>query len=160
MKGICALLAVLAVRGVAAEWSPAPGVVSGEIKAQQKPDYSYVLYLPKAFNSQRAWPVMFVMSPGGGSKGTLSRYVAGAELNGWILACSVQSKNGNELSGEAVNAMVTDVCTRLPVDRARLYASGFSGGARMAFWFGSQKPARYPLAGVLACGAGAHPEII
>ncbi|MFC1498160.1 SHD1 domain-containing protein [Verrucomicrobiota bacterium] len=130
------------------------GAVSEEIKTSDKSDWSYYLYLPKSFRSDRKWPVLFTMSPGGGNAKTLGRYISGAEFNNWIMAVSVQSKNNFNQSGEAIQAMVEDVIKRLPIDEKRMYSTGMSGGARMAFWLAEQTNSK-PLAGVLACGAGA-----
>lgn len=133
-----------------------PGKTSDEIKVPGT-QWSYFVYVPKAYAADRKWPVMFIMSPGGGDAGMLQRYVDGAEMNNWILAGSVQSKNEFDQSEVAVKAMVTDVCKKLPVDMRRLYASGFSGGARMSFWLAEDMKAK-AFAGVLACAAGGHSE--
>ncbi len=135
------------------------GKVTDEIKCGNRERWSYHLYLPSFFNPTREWPVLFVMSPGGGSPGTLNRYVNGAEKNGWMLAVSRQSKNGFDKSEEAVLAMIEDVRAKHPVDEDRMYSSGFSGGARMAFVVAKQLK-REPLAGVLACGAGGNPASV
>lgn len=132
------------------------GKVSAEIKCANRERWSYHLYLPSFFNPAREWPVLFVMSPGGGSPGTLNRYLKGAEKNGWILAVSRQSKNGFDESKEAVLAMVEDVRAKHPIAEDRMYSSGFSGGARIAFVVAKELK-REPLAGVLACGAGGKP---
>jgi len=134
-----------------------PGKTSAEIKVAGSSQWSYFVYVPKSYTADRKWPVMFIMSPGGGDAGTLDRYLAGAELNGWILAGSVQSRNDFKPSEEAVKAMVADVCKHMPVDTKRMYASGFSGGARMAFWLSEEMKAK-GFAGVLPCGAGGHPD--
>jgi hypothetical protein len=130
------------------------GKITAEIKTEKATQWSYRLYLPKSFHMEREWPVLFVMSPGGGSADVLQRYIEGAEFNGWILALSVQSRNGFDGSEEAILAMVEDVTGKMPVDERRMYSSGFSGGARMAFWLAG-KLHRKRFAGVLACGAGA-----
>lgn len=116
--------------------------------------YSYFLYFPAGYDAQRAhpWPVMFLMDPGGGSQGTMDLYTEGADRNGFVLAVSVQSKNGNPESEKAVLAMVGDVLAKQPVDPARGYASGFSGGARMAFWLSGER--KRNIIGLLPCGAG------
>lgn len=130
------------------------GKISPAIQCKDASKWSYHLYLPSSFNLSREWPVMFVMSPGGGKSKTLQRYIAGAEKNAWILALSVQSKNGFEESTPAMLAMVDDVMKEHPIDAKRLYASGFSGGGRMAFILAEQYKDR-EFAGVLPCGAGA-----
>ena len=133
------------------------GVKSEEISCGNNPKWSYFVYLPKAYSPDRKWPVLFIMSPVGGNAATMDRYIPGAEMNQWILAVSVQSKNGDDVTEEPITAMVEDVCTRLPADTKRLYASGMSGGARMAFWLSEQMKSK-GFAGVLACGAGGTPE--
>jgi len=135
----------------AAPWPP--GEITDAIKTKKDPRWSYHLYLPTSFHMNRQWPVMFIMSFGGGTKETLERYVKGAEFNGWILATSVQSTNSFEHSTEAIMAMVEDVRARLPVDDKRLYSSGCSGGARRAFHL-AERPEKPHLAGVLPCAAG------
>ena len=109
------------------------------------------LYLPKSLQKGKKHPVLFIMSPGGGGVNTVKRYIDGAERNRWILAVSKESKNGNNNSGAAILAMVKFTKGKLPVDEKRMYATGFSGGARMAHWL-AQKEKK--LAGVIACGAG------
>jgi dienelactone hydrolase len=128
------------------------GRVSPEIKCAKESQWSYRLYLPPGFNLSRKWPVMFVMSPGGGGADVLNRYLPGANKNGWVLALSVQSKNHFDQSDVAVSAMVDDVLAQHPIDMKRLYSSGFSGGARMAFNLAQQYKKKF--AGILPCGAG------
>jgi len=145
----------LQARNVELPWPS--GEITEEIKTERDPQWSYHVYLPKSFHMNKKWPVMFVMGPGGGSKGKLRRYVKGAEENNWILAMSIQSRNGFEGSRKAMIAMVDDVSNRLPADSRRFYSSGFSGGARMAFVVAEHlKKKRF--AGVLACGAGGRPD--
>ncbi len=133
------------------DWKP--GEASAEITCRADPEWSYVLYLPKAFDLGRKWPVLYIMMPTGGHADQLNRYIQGAELCGWCLAISVQSQNGFDKSEEAVLAMVDDVQERLPIDVRRRYGSGDSGGARMTFWLagGLKKP---PFAGIIPVIAG------
>jgi pimeloyl-ACP methyl ester carboxylesterase len=115
-------------------------------------DYGYFLYLPKSLRAGAKHPVLFLMGPGGGSKGTAKRYITGAERNRWIIATSKQSKNGFDGSKDAIDSMVKHVTSTLPIDEKRMYTTGFSGGSRMAF---VTAQAHGDIAGVLACGAGA-----
>lgn len=130
-----------------------PGGKGSEIKCLDEPEWSYWLYLPPAYHTGRKWPIMYIMSPIGGQQGAIRRYGEGADLNGFILAISVQSRNGFSKSYEAVTAMVKDTIRRLAVDEHRLYASGMSGGARVAFWL-ADSWAGEDFAGILPCGAG------
>ena len=130
-----------------------PGEISEEIKCKRKSEWSYYLYLPKRFDKTRDWPVLFVMDPGGGRAKTLARYEAGAERCGMVLAVSKQCRNSFEQASEAMLSMVNDVRDRLPVSKNLTFASGHSGGARMAFSLAAEEGRN--CAGVLACAAGA-----
>jgi dienelactone hydrolase len=113
--------------------------------------FHYFLYLPNSLRQGEKHPVVFVMSPGGGNAGTIGSYRPGAERNGWIIAVSNESKNGFDGSEAAIDAMMAEVRKTLPIDEKRMYVSGFSGGARMAYLVsGSHKE----IAGVIPCGAG------
>jgi hypothetical protein len=135
------------VKGIAAE----PGVVSGKIACEADSKWSYFLYLPKAFHSGRKWPVCFVMDPGGGSPGTLGRYIPAADDLGIILAVSTESKNKFIDSTVAMMAMGKDVYQRLPLIEGAAISSGMSGGSRMAYLMAEKDE---NVAGVLACGSG------
>ena len=115
--------------------------------------FSYFLYLPKSLKKGKTYPVVYLMNPGGGGAGTANRYIPGAERNGWIIATSKQSKNGENKSQPAVLAMMSHVEKTLPIDKKRIYVSGFSGGSRMAFWATQKKKG---IAGIIACGAGGN----
>jgi hypothetical protein len=141
------------------ELSCAPGTLSTPIQAFGTSLWSYCLYLPPTFTTQRRWPVVFIMSPVGGGQWTLERYRPGAEECQWILAVSVESRNYFVYSTEAVEAMIADVRARLPIDPERVYVSGFSGGARMALRMAEERRP-LPYAGVIACGAGRYPHTI
>jgi len=138
--------------GEAADDLPYPlGETTEEISCGD--DFSYFLYLPKSLRRGAKHPVIFVMSPGGGSKGTAKRYIGGAERNRWIIATSKQSKNGFNGSQGAVDSMIKHVVSTLPIDGKRIYTTGFSGGSRMAF---ATAQIHDDIAGVLACGAGGN----
>jgi len=134
-----------------------PGAASNEIACQGEAKWSYFLYLPKSFNTGRSWPVMFIMSSGGGSQDVLTRYIPGADSFGIILAVSTQSRNDFVGSEAAINAMVKDVYARVPVLKTLSFCSGFSGGSREAYSLAEREK---NIVGILACGSGAgvYPE--
>ena len=129
---------------------PERGSISEEISCENRTSWSYYLYLPETYTTKRKWPVMYVMDPGGGSSGSLKRYVEGGRRNQFVLAMSKQSRNYFDKSSDAVNAMVKDVEKRVSIDGKRRYASGNSGGARMAYWLAG----KHTCAGLLPCSAG------
>jgi len=135
--------------------APVPGQKSAIITCQKQAMYSYIMYFPKSYDPARAhkWPVMFVLSPSGGSARTLDMYIDGAEQNNFVLAVSIQSKNGNKEATTAGLAMIDDVLASYPaLDPLRCYTTGFSGGCRESFELSGQR--KKNVIGILACGAG------
>lgn len=118
----------------------------------------YFLYLPKSLKKGRKAPLLFFTCSGGGDAGRLNPMIEGAELCGWIIAISQESKNGMEREVSVVHSKncVDHIKETLPVDEERVYFSGNSGGAREAY-FNSSK---IKSAGVLGLIAGAKPDEI
>ncbi|MDX6270454.1 MAG: hypothetical protein QOD28_1677 [Acidobacteriota bacterium] len=119
---------------------------------------SYALYLPSAYTPAKRWPILYCLDPLARGEVPVARFQEAAERYGWIVAGSHNSRNGAvQPSLDAVVAMWRDTHTRLSVDERRVYAAGFSGGARMAVRFGHL--CRSCLAGVIVCGAGFPADI-
>jgi dienelactone hydrolase len=114
---------------------------------------SYALYLPSTYTTAKRWPVIYFFDPGGRGRRPLELYKDIAETYGFILAGSNNSRNFSNQQGKAVNAVWQDTHTRLGIDEHRSYASGFSGGARVAGAMALSGPAGQ-VAGVIAHGAG------
>jgi dienelactone hydrolase len=114
---------------------------------------SYALYLPSTYTAAKRWPVIYFFDPGGHGRRPLELYKDIAEVYGFILAGSNNSRNFSSDQGKAVNAVWQDTHARLGIDQHRSYASGFSGGARVAGAMALSGPAGQ-IAGVIAHGAG------
>jgi len=114
---------------------------------------SYALYLPSTYTRDRAWPILFAFDPGGQGARPVKLAAGPAERFGWIVAGSNNSRNGPmpEIQA-AVAAIVQDTGARFAIDARRVYATGFSGGARVAA--GLAMGCRGCVAGVFAQGAG------
>ena len=150
---IAAVASVALFAGVSRAQEFPKGAPVDRVVCLQDAGQSYALYLPSSFDPARTWPVLFLFDPG--ARGTLAvaAFREAAETYGWILIGSNNSRNGprrdNALAAQAVWA---DALMRLPLDARRVYASGFSGGARAASAF-PQYVGR-AIAGVIGCGAG------
>lgn len=112
------------------------GEVVGPIAANG--ESNYFLYIPKTLKDGRKAPLMFRTDATGGNKGALQKYAAAAELNGWIIAISVESKNGTEADRAQRNFNHSKDCVEhlystLPIDKERTYYTGGSGGGASAF---------------------------
>ncbi len=146
------LLFVLGLPGALRQTSALlPGRILPAVVCAADASESYALYLPSGYTAARPWPVILAFDPGGRGTNPVGRYRAAAELYGYIVAGSNNSRNGSADTSHAVSAMWTDVTARVRVDPARVYTAGMSGGARvaMAVALGSSK-----IAGVVASSAG------
>ena len=110
----------------------------------------YFLYIPKSLRKGRLAPLMHVNDAGGGNANSVKGFIEGAEICGWVLAASVESKNGNSTDKNFgfAKANVTHITGSLPVDPERIYFTGGSGGGAMSFFNAAKLP-----------GAGSMPQI-
>lgn len=114
---------------------------------------AYALYIPSAYDPARSWPVLYVFDPGGRGREAVARFQDAAEARGVLVACSLNSRNGPwPPIFTAMAAVWEDTHGRFRIDDHRIFAAGFSGGARAASVL--PKMIGAPAAGIIACGAG------
>jgi len=129
------------------------GQISDPVLCLHENGQSYALYLPTAYQPERRWPVIYCFDPGGHGAVPVALFREGAEKFGYILIGSNNSKNGPwEIILQAARAIWRDSHSRLAIDDQRIYAAGFSGGARAACGLGKMLSVK--LSGVIACGGG------
>src|SRR5258708_21054835 len=129
-----------------------PGVVIPKVEVISDAKQSYALYLPSKYTREKRWPIVYVFDPLARGQLALEQFRQAAELYGYIVAASNNSRNGPwppEL--EAANAVFRDTQERLSVDTARIYFAGFSGGARVSSQLAQLCKCA---AGVILSGAG------
>lgn len=132
---------------------PQAGRINERVVCKNNPDQSYALYLPSSYSPTRAWPLVAAFDPGARGNAPVEHFREAAELYGYIVCGSNNSRNGPlPPSAEAARAMLGDVAGRFSIDQKQVYLTGFSGGARaataIAIWLTGQ------VAGVIGCGAG------
>ncbi len=134
------------------------GQVVERIAAINDSSQTYALYLPSNYTPDRKWPVLYAFDPSARGRVPVERFKNAAEKYGWIVLGSNNSRNGPwSLAVNAWKAMVTDTHQRFAIDDERLYATGFSGGARAAVRVGIGCKC---LAGVIANGAGFPSDLV
>ncbi len=125
---------------------------SGMLYPPQQGEYNYKVYLPTNYSPdhETGYPVLFIMSPGGGA--SPSSYTAGLNSRGWIGIGLIEAKNGpwSPIIGNFLAAH-DDAVQRFKIKADEKYATGFSGGARGSSVFAQIRPG---FRGVLLCGAG------
>jgi dienelactone hydrolase len=154
---LAALPALLAASARAADELPRGTIVEG-VKVASAPGQTYALYLPAGYTPDRKWPILYAFDPGGRGKRPVGQFRAAAEKYGYVVAGSNDSRNGLMAAPlkQIINALWKDTHERLSIDDARVYAAGFSGGARVAN--GLAVACGGCVAGVISSGAGFPPE--
>ncbi|TDW96722.1 hypothetical protein [Dinghuibacter silviterrae] len=111
---------------------------------------SYALYVPVR---DGRLPVVYLFDSHGKGVFPISKYKALADTFGFILVGSNNSKNGNDYdqSDRIWGTLTQDTRDRLPIDSNRVYACGFSGGAKVASYLSIMHPG---IKGVILNGAG------
>ncbi len=119
---------------------------------------TYALYLPSNYTPERRWPTLYCFDPLARGAVPVKLFSEAAERFGWVVVGSNNSRNGSVRdSVNAAQIMFTDTQARLAVDGRRIYAAGFSGGARQSILV--DQLCRHCLAGVIASGAGYPPNV-
>lgn len=126
--------------------------VTAQLSCKLDVTNTYEIYLPTTLIDTAVYPVVVFFSPQGDGKVPVEKYKAIAEEWEFILVGSNYTKNGMDanLAMNGGNNLINDVVSRFNVDPARLYLSGFSGGARIAGGLALQ---RMDVTGVICCSA-------
>ncbi|HEU4510300.1 MAG TPA: hypothetical protein VFR78_18845 [Pyrinomonadaceae bacterium] len=128
------------------------GQIVERVESLNDSSQTYALYLPSNYAPDRKWPVLYAFDPGARGRVPVERFKEAAEKYGWIVLGSNNSRNGPwNVVVNAWNAMLKNSHQRFAIDDARMYATGFSGGARAAVRIAIGCKC---LAGVIATGAG------
>jgi len=137
--------------------APAPenfptGIVIDKVSCKTDTSQSYALYLPKAYDTKKLYPVIYAFDPHKTGKLPVANYAELAEKYGYIIVGSNNSENGIawEQSLAIVNTLFSDTRARLAINTNRIYLLGFSGGARVANAITMMNGS---INGVICCGA-------
>lgn len=127
------------------------------IKCTQNEAYSYALLTPKNYNSTSYLPLVIAFDPHADGLFLLDKYKDLAQKYGFVLACSMDSKNGMTTSEtDAVAQIILNDClNRLNIDQTTICALGFSGGAKVAASFAQSSPL---VSSVICCGAAPNQQ--
>jgi dienelactone hydrolase len=143
------LVAALAVTAYGQELPK--GQIVDDVKCAADPSQSYVLYLPSNYTPSRSWNLVLGFDAGGRGRRPVERFQSAAEKYGYIVVGSNNSRNGPwEISMNAAKAMLNDAVKRFSINGKRIYATGQSGGARVAMRVAMDSG---QIAGVLASSA-------
>jgi len=125
------------------------GIQKHEIVSNEA-SHSYEIYLPAGYDSTKAYPVIFSFDSHGSGSTAISGFKQGADRYGFIIVGSNLIRNGIPEYEKRISELISDVKIRFMIDNKAVYTAGFSGGARMANYYGLQNQ----LTGIISCGAG------
>ncbi|MFB3895655.1 MAG: hypothetical protein ACE14V_05055 [bacterium] len=118
--------------------------------------HRYIVYLPKHYfknKDTKAYPVLFCFDPGKNATNAVTQFLYASHKYEWIIVGSLDAENGDwPPILQAQEAMLLDIPKRFHVDEKKYYATGFSGGARMAYTIAYLHPKQFKA--VIPCGAG------
>ncbi len=151
-SGLLMLVSVLLLMaGLGAEELPRGRIIE-KVVCRADSQQSYAVFLPSHYTGDREWPILYCFDPAARGRVPVERFQEAAEKYGYIVAGSNNSRNGPfEVSLAATDAMWYDTHARFRIDARRVYATGFSGGARVACRMGL---AGELVAGVIASSGG------
>ncbi len=135
------------------------GQVIEQVLCQSDAKQSYALYLPPRYTAERKWPIIYGFDPAARGLRPVELFKEAAERYGFIVVGSNNSRNRPDVPlGEIIQTLWADTHERFALDEKRVYATGLSGGARVALSLARSIPDQ--LAGVIACGAGSPAEVL
>ena len=148
------VFSILTLYSLAQSQDIARGQVISKVVSTTDAQYSYALYLPSYYTTDKVFPVIYAFEPAARGAYPVARFKEAAEKYGYIMVASNNSKNG--LNGTELKPIITDMfadtAKRFSIDQNRIYLTGFSGGARLAL--GYAVATKGAVAGVIICGAG------
>jgi hypothetical protein len=128
------------------------GEIFDRVSCINNESQQYALYLPSDYVPEKKWAILLALDPGARGRLPLEVFKAAAEEYGYIVVGSHNSKNGPmDAAFLSLVEMWEDAKKRFSIDRNRVYATGFSGGVRVAGRFAQISN---ELSAVIGCGAG------
>jgi len=147
-SAICLLLCVL---------SASAGTLVENVATNVDAKQTYTLVLPSHCDASKQYPLLLIFDPRGHGTFAARIFADAAEEYGWILISSngTRSDESWEPNEQAMRALWPEVA-RYSADPRRLYATGFSGTAMMAWLLGINTNG---LAGVIGVGGRLVDEV-
>jgi predicted peptidase len=158
---LCLVLWMGLMSMVRAEGDPQPGQqVAQQLRTQVEVQLGYLLYLPKDYATQEAWPLLLFLH-GAGERGDdlelvkkhgpPKRIAAGTHFP--FIVVSPQCPRGRWWEPQELLALLDEVGRKYKVDADRVYVSGLSMGGFGTWRLASVAPERFAAIAPI-CGGG------
>lgn len=143
-------------------WADTPAQVPAKLETQVPVSLEYLLYLPKDYDKQGAWPLVLFLH-GAGERGDDLNLVkkhgppklieAGKEYPFIVVSPQCPKDNSWTWQLRELTALVDDVTARHKVDKDRVYLTGLSMGGFGTWALAAYQPDRFA-AIIPICGGG------
>ena len=115
-----------------------------------EPDHQYYVSLPDQLDPREKIPLLIIIDPHGDGLTALQKFTAALEDLPVVIAASNKLRNNAAGFEVSLENLKNDLITKYPVDPQKIIVAGFSGGARMALYYGIKNP----VYGIIMFGAG------
>jgi pimeloyl-ACP methyl ester carboxylesterase len=119
-------------------------------KCQQDSFNRYHMLVPEGTVPAQKLPLVVVLDAHGNGQMAVNKFRPAVRYFPCLVAGSDLIKNNYPGFEDAIAEMITDIEKKFPVDEQQIILAGFSGGARMAYYYALH----HRMAGLLMCGAG------
>lgn len=111
---------------------------------------TYHILVPEATDPSIQMPLVIVLDAHGNGRMAVDKFRPAIRYFSCLVAGSDRIRNNFQGFEKVITQLLADIRKKYPVDDRYIIISGFSGGARMAYYY----TLRHPVSGVLMCGAG------
>jgi predicted esterase len=134
-------------------------VAAEPIAAASNPAQRYELFKPEGYPGERRWPVLIVLDPRGRAESALAMAQPGAAANGWLVLSAFGSRSDDreQLTMDALQALLREAGARYAYDPKRVYLAGMSGTAK-SLWVADRALGGL-VAGLIGAGGARPPEL-
>ena len=115
-----------------------------------EPDHHYQISIPEYIPDGQRLPLILAIDPHGDGGLALEKFAGALVDIPVVIAGSEKLRNNYPTFESSLSNLEKDVLAKYPADPEQVLVAGFSGGARMAFFFGVKRKAK----GIIMFGAG------
>jgi predicted esterase len=115
-----------------------------------EPDHQYDISLPDPTSGKQVLPLVIIIDPHGDGLTAIQKFRGALKGLPVVMAGSEKLRNNYEGFEASLKNLHQDIINKYPVDPQKVIVAGFSGGARMALYYGL----KYPVNGIIMFGAG------
>jgi dienelactone hydrolase len=117
---------------------------------RDEPDHHYLISKPENIPARQRLPLILVIDPHGDGELATKKFSDALVDIPAVIAGSEKLRNNYPDFGSTLSHLEDDVLAKYPADPDRVIIAGFSGGARMAYYYGMS----HKVLGIIMFGAG------